>query len=242
MTAPEHLLFYAETNIQISRPRIALAYLQRYFALAKPSTKSDYMTVSFIVKSIIDPHRYSLRTLEKAFHDEMRGERNSDKLKMINFFIDSVRAQLKDDCTQIIGALSEGLIPQTESDREKVFCFKMRADCYRYLAEFEEGAERATMVENARMDYVKASSIAEFLLHSEPLRLSLILKYAVLIYEHMGKRDDAAEMLRKARREAEIDMGQLDNDAHGEALELLKVMRTNLIIWFDDENEQVCNC
>lgn len=241
MLSPEDLLFYSEVNIKISRPNESIEYLKRFFIESKPQSKSDFQTVSFIIKSIIDPLRYTLRTLEMEFNDELGKGRNGGKLEIIHFYIQKALFKFKDYGLKIINAITEHMIPKTVTEKEKVFCFKMRADCYRYLAEFVENEEKDAFIEKGKEDYIKASSIAEFLLHSEPLRLSLILNYAIFIFEHLWKRDEAAEMLRKARREAEIDMGQLDRDEHGESLELLNVMRTNLIFWFDDENEQSCD-
>merc|ERR1711865_39128 len=69
-----------------------------------------------------------------------------------------VEAELNKICGTILNVLDEKLIPKATSGESKVFYQKMKADYYRYIAEFTNGDEKTKASESARVAYAEAAA------------------------------------------------------------------------------------
>jgi len=59
----------------------------------------------------------------------------------------------------------------------------MKGDYYRYLGEFLTGDKRKSVIQQAQESYKIATTEAELLKSSHPIRLGLALNYSVFYYE-----------------------------------------------------------
>ena len=76
--------------------------------------------------------------------------------------------------------LDNNLIPKASSGESKVFYQKMKADYYRYIAEFSSGDAKGKAAESARLAYADASSVAEKdLAVTHPIRIGLALDCSI---------------------------------------------------------------
>merc|ERR1711997_1258305 len=75
----------------------------------------------------------------------------------------TVEKELDGICDTILGLLDGSLVSKASNGESKVFYQKMKADYYRYKAEFkpEGGPEKAQAAENARAAYQEAQTVAE---------------------------------------------------------------------------------
>merc|ERR1712137_1466248 len=97
-------------------------------------------------------------------------------------------AELQKICDAILGVLDANLIPKASSGESKVFYHKMKADYYRYIAEFRDGDEKSKAAEKARLAYEEASTVAtKDLAVTHPIRLGLALNYSVFQYEVLSQ-------------------------------------------------------
>merc|ERR1712014_364693 len=64
-----------------------------------------------------------------------------------------VEGELDKICSTILGVLDTNLIPKASSGESKVFYQKMKADYYRYIAEFSDADAKMKAAENARKAY-----------------------------------------------------------------------------------------
>eukprot|EP00441_Pelagodinium_beii_P047516 CAMPEP_0197619986 /NCGR_PEP_ID=MMETSP1338-20131121/908_1 /TAXON_ID=43686 ORGANISM="Pelagodinium beii, Strain RCC1491" /NCGR_SAMPLE_ID=MMETSP1338 /ASSEMBLY_ACC=CAM_ASM_000754 /LENGTH=81 /DNA_ID=CAMNT_0043189049 /DNA_START=1 /DNA_END=242 /DNA_ORIENTATION=+ len=79
----------------------------------------------------------------------------------------------------------------------------MKADYYRYIAEFRDGPAKDAAAENARKAYADAAGVAEKdLAVTHPIRLGLALNYSVFQYEVLQMPDEACKMARTAFEDA----------------------------------------
>merc|ERR1712003_332234 len=102
-------------------------------------------------------------------------------------------------CDTILGLLDGSLIGKAASGESKVFYQKMKADYYRYIAEFSDGDAKSKAAENARLAYSEAQQVAEKdLAVTHPIRLGLALNFSVFQYEVLGNPDEACKMARTA--------------------------------------------
>merc|ERR1712232_833414 len=72
-----------------------------------------------------------------------------------------VEAELQKLCDSILGLLENVLIGRASTGESKVFYHKMKADYYRYIAEFTDGDAKPKVAENARLAYEEARKVAE---------------------------------------------------------------------------------
>merc|ERR1711988_345103 len=90
-----------------------------------------------------------------------------------------------------------------------VFYMKMKADYFRYLAEFATGAAKTEHAEKAQGAYKLATDKATELAPTHPIRLGLALNYSVFLYEVQSKSEDACSLAKQAFDDAIAEL-----DAH----------------------------
>merc|ERR1711865_1239580 len=114
-----------------------------------------------------------------------------------------VEAELNKICGAILELLDKSLIVGSSTGESKVFYQKMKADYYRYIAEFTTGAEKDKAAENAKLAYEEAQKVAEKdLAVTHPIRLGLALNFSVFQYEVLNQPDEACKMARTAFEDA----------------------------------------
>merc|ERR1712222_292384 len=85
---------------------------------------------------------------------------NEDNAKFAKEYCKKVEAELQKICDTILGLLDGNLIAKATNGESKVFYQKMKADYYRYIAEFTDGDAKTKAAENARLAYEDASGVA----------------------------------------------------------------------------------
>merc|ERR1712151_1218776 len=75
---------------------------------------------------------------------------NIENAKWAKEYCGKVEKELQEICDTILGVLDEKLIGKASNGEAKVFFQKMKADYYRYIAEFTDGDAKAKAAENAR--------------------------------------------------------------------------------------------
>merc|ERR1712174_54000 len=94
-----------------------------------------------------------------------------------------VEAELQKICDTILGLLDGNLISKATNGESKVFSQKMKADYFRYIAEFSDGDAKSKAAENARSAYEAAQLLAERTCPcNDPMRLGVALNYSVFLY------------------------------------------------------------
>merc|ERR1712232_633524 len=118
-------------------------------------------------------------------------------------------------CNTILSLLETSLCPNATTGESKVFYEKMKADYYRYIAEFSQGDEKTKASENARKAYGSAKEVAEKdLAVTHPIRLGLILNYSVFQYEVLQNPEEACKMARTAFEDAIAELDNVAEDSY----------------------------
>jgi tetratricopeptide (TPR) repeat protein len=228
----EDLASFADLLIKISRYKEAIDYIERLIRLKPTLVQSECRLFELAFKSAIDPIRRSMQSLVTFYNAEIE-EGHVTKAEMIDRQKTLAHEELKELCNRAIGLIRTFLVPNASDAKLKVFLFKGLGDYLRYVAEFESGENFASDVEES---YKKAIEIGDSnLMKSDPMRLGVILNYAVFKFEHLKKVTEAVEMLQRARTDAEIDLPDLTPAEQAASLDVLAAMRTNLVVWFDDD-------
>merc|ERR1712087_651208 len=127
-------------------------------------------------------------------------------------------------------------IGKASSGESKVFYQKMKADYFRYIAEFSNGDAQKKAAENARLAYEEASKVAEKdLVVTHPIRLGLALNYSVFQYEVLSNPDEACKMARTAFEDAIAELDNVAEDSYKDATLIMQLLRDNLTLWTSDQ-------
>merc|ERR1711879_704148 len=147
-----------------------------------------------------------------------------------------VEGELQKICDTILGLLDGNLINKASTGESKVFYQKMKADYYRYIAEFSDGDAKSKAAENARQAYEDASTVAEKdLAVTHPIRLGLAPNYSVFQYEVLSNPDDACKMARTAFEDAIAELDNVAEDSYKDSTLIMQLLRDNLTLWTSDQ-------
>merc|ERR1712226_18858 len=117
----------------------------------------------------------------------------------------------------------------------KVFYQKMKADYYRYIAEFTEGDAKSKASLSAKDAYAEAQSVAEKdLAVTHPIRLGLALNFSVFQYEVLQNPDEACKMARTAFEDAIAELDNVQEDSYKDSTLIMQLLRDNLTLWTSD--------
>merc|ERR1712127_919253 len=151
-------------------------------------------------------------------------------------YCSKVESELQKICDTILGLLDNNLIAKASSGESKVFYQKMKADYFRYIAEFTEGDKKAKAAESARAAYEEASKVAEKdLVVTHPIRLGLALNYSVFLYEVLSNPEDACKMARTAFEDAIAELDNVQEDSYKDSTLIMQLLRDNLTLWTSDQ-------
>merc|ERR1712072_629150 len=115
---------------------------------------------------------------------------------------------------------------------------KMKADYYRYLAEFKTGDDKNKAAESARAAYEEAKQVAEKdLAVTHPIRLGLALNFSVFMYEVLSNPEEACTMARTAFEDAIAELDNVAEDSYKDATLIMQLLRDNLTLWTSDQED-----
>merc|ERR1712210_74063 len=111
----------------------------------------------------------------------------------------------------------------------------MKADYYRYIAEYMDGDAKIKAAESARLAYEEASKVATSdLAVTHPIRLGLALNYSVFQYEVLSNPDEACKMARTAFEDAIAELDNVAEDSYKDSTLIMQLLRDNLTLWTSD--------
>ena len=139
---------------------------------------------------------------------------------------------MTDICSDLLDLLSDVLIPACKNEEAKVFFYKMKADYFRYIAEYSSGDTKNSSAQKALQAYADAGQIAKDSLSStHPVKLALYLNHSVFYYEIMQNPEKACGMARQAFDEAIADLDNVEDDYYKDATLIMQLLRDNLTLW-----------
>eukprot|EP00966_Prymnesium_polylepis_P072016 1672635-Prymnesium_polylepis.1 len=113
----------------------------------------------------------------------------------------------------------------------------MKADYYRYLAEFAKEKAKTENADCADKAYKEATEKANDLAPTHPIRLGLALNYSVFLYEVQGETSKACELAKEAFDNAIAELDTLDEESYKDSTLIMQLLRDNLTLWTSDSEE-----
>merc|ERR1712141_319932 len=157
---------------------------------------------------------------------------NEEQAKFASEYCQKVEAELQKICDTILGLLDKNLIAKASTGESKVFYQKMKADYYRYIAEFSDGDGKKQAASKAEEAYKDAAKVAEKdLAVTHPIRLGLALNFSVFQYEVLQQPDEACKMARTALEDAIAELDNVAEDSYKDSTLIMQLLRDNLTLW-----------
>merc|ERR1711972_860375 len=92
---------------------------------------------------------------------EQKEKGNEEQSKWAKEYCSKVEEELQSICGKILKLLSDNLISKASTGESKVFYQKMKADYYRYIAEFSVDEDKKKAANSAKEAYEEAQKVAE---------------------------------------------------------------------------------
>ena len=232
----EELLFAARAQHGAGLVSDAIDTLSQLATTYPAFDKTARNVFGQIFKDRIDAIRDKLKKLTNAFMYQEQ-QKNVALTDQISIYKARLLTELQVVCNAAISLIDDTLLPNAVDDVSRVFFHKMKGDMYRYVDEHVDNGSS----ERANESYKKAVEIAKASLPAfHPVRLGVFLNYAVLTYEHLGQESAAVNMLREALMGANSDSvaDDMTPQTRSEALDVIRVIQTNLDNWGDVEEEE----
>ena len=233
-------VYMAKLAEQAERYDEMVEYMKKV-AMEKPAADDlsleERNLLSVAYKNVVGARRASLRIIGSIEAKE-RSKDDNGKLGVISAYKSKVEAELNSICTDILGLLDSNLIKDSLPAEPKVFYQKMKADYFRYLAEFAEGANKAEHANSAEGAYSEATKAAGALAPTHPIRLGLALNHSVFLYEVQQKQPDACSLAKQAFDDAIAELDTLDEESYKDSTLIMQLLRDNLTLWTSDEGQE----
>jgi len=161
---------------------------------------------------------------------------NAENAKFANAYRKKVEAELDDICKNILALLDDGLIGKATTGEPKVFYLKMKADYYRYIAEYSTGDAKAKASNDAKSAYEEAHAVAtKDLSVTHPIRLGLALNFSVFQHEVLDNPDEACKTARVAFEDAIAELDNVGEASYKDSTLIMQLLRDNLTFWTSDQ-------
>jgi len=237
MASRDKDVYFAKLAEQAERYDEMASYMETVGKMPDELSVEERNLLSVAYKNAVGSRRAAWRIITSVENKE-KSKGNEEQSKFAKEYCVKVEGELQKICDTILAVLDTNLIPKCSSGESKVFYQKMKADYYRYIAEFSSGDEKGKAAENARVAYAEASAVAEKdLAVTHPIRLGLALNYSVFQYEVLANPDEACKMARTAFEDAIAELDNVAEDSYKDSTLIMQLLRDNLTLWTSDQEE-----
>jgi 14-3-3 protein epsilon len=237
MASRDKDVYFAKLAEQAERYDEMASYMEAVGKLPDELSVEERNLLSVAYKNAVGSRRAAWRIITSVENKE-KSKGNEEQAKFAKEYCVKVEGELQKICDTILGVLDANLIPKASSGESKVFYQKMKADYYRYIAEFSSGDAKGKAAESARLAYAEASAVAEKdLAVTHPIRLGLALNYSVFQYEVLANPDEACKMARTAFEDAIAELDNVAEDSYKDSTLIMQLLRDNLTLWTSDQEE-----
>ena len=208
------------------------------------SSYSNFRRSSIIQKQNEDKKKQDDKNI-KNIDNEFRLDPEKDK-ELISYFLSELRATIANYNTEIKNKLMDfnnllnKLINGTNNEIDKAYYEKLNGDFNRYsISIYLRPNDKKKYIKKSEDCYLKGIEILNNVSFKDPVKLSIYLNYAVLLFEEKNDKNEAINNLNLCLNEC----NQFENDLSDISRKILFIMKENKAIWEldnvkkKDENE-----
>lgn len=199
-------------------------------------TVEERNLLSVAYKNSVGARRTAFRVI-LSMEAKEEAKENTSRLEDLKEFKKRLEQEMDEICGEILAYLDNDLVNDKCSKQTFVFYLKMKADYYRYQAEYAEGDKRNAVKNGAKEAYEQATEVAKELGTTSPVRLGLALNYSVFYYETMQDKAKACELAKNAFDDAIGDIETIKESEYKDATVIMQLIRDNLTLWNSEMEE-----
>jgi len=229
-------VFMAKLAEQAERYDEMVEYMKKQVQDNTELSLEERNLLSVAYKNVVGARRASLRVIGSI--EQKEESKGSEKLTSVKSYKMKVESELDDICNDILLLLDNNLIHDKLQAESDVFYKKMKADYYRYLAEFKSGEHKLEIGTKADEAYKAATTKAGELAPTHPIRLGLALNYSVFLYEVQQKNEEACTLAKQAFDDAIAELDTLDEESYKDSTLIMQLLRDNLTLWTSEDADE----
>jgi len=235
MADREKNVYFAKLAEQAERYDEMADYMEKVGNAGSELSVEERNLLSVAYKNAVGSRRAAWRIITSVEQKE-KTKGNEENGKYAKEYCGKVEGELDKICNDVLKLLDSKLISSAPNGESKVFYQKMKADYYRYIAEYKDGDAKKAAAESARGAYESAQTVATSdLAVTHPIRLGLALNYSVFQYEVLSNPDEACKMARTAFEDAIAELDNVAEDSYKDSTLIMQLLRDNLTLWTSDQ-------
>ena len=177
--------------------------------------------LSVAYKFVVGIRRASWRVLSSIEKKEST-KGNHDNTRRITQYRLEIESELNSHCQTVLSLLTQ-LLPRSQDPEATVLYYKMRGDYNRYMCEWSQEGRWKVEAKSAYEEGVRFSR--QSLPPPHPIRLGLLLNYAVFEFEVCNNPEKACHIAKRAKDEVR------DSEVTKEAERILLMLGDNVNMW-----------
>eukprot|EP01016_Furgasonia_blochmanni_P007686 TRINITY_DN1307_c0_g1_i6.p1 TRINITY_DN1307_c0_g1~~TRINITY_DN1307_c0_g1_i6.p1 ORF type:complete len:230 (-),score=43.05 TRINITY_DN1307_c0_g1_i6:183-872(-) len=188
---------------------------------------------------LLDMDRKAHRVLKNMYYRNFE-QTNADKNRStkIKSLIEVVEKNIERLCCETLRLLDALISRDPISLQARIFYMKMKREAYCTIGEYSEGMEREAALKKGFLLSNDLLNIAfNELGKADPLRLSIVLRHGVMLYQTINREEEAMDLLRHAHEEGMRDIEDYTLEERKSAVELLVLIRDTIQEWKDANGE-----
>jgi len=235
MPPREKDVYFAKLAEQAERYDEMADFMEQVGKAGEELSVEERNLLSVAYKNAVGSRRAAWRIITSVEQKE-KSKGNEEQSKYAKEYCQKVEDELDKICETILALLDGKLISKASGGESKVFYQKMKADYYRYKAEYKDGDLKSKASESARLAYEEAQKVAEKdLAVTHPIRLGLALNFSVFQYEVLSNPEEACKMARTAFEDAIAELDNVAEDSYKDSTLIMQLLRDNLTLWTSDQ-------
>ena len=203
-----------------------IEFIEEFIKLNPKLDKEECDILSTGFKNMITDKRASWFILNSMERKEKKKKKNT--IKEIKEIKNHIENELREICNKLQEIIDKNLIPNNDEDDTLVFLYKLKADYFRYICEFE-----------AEKYYKKAFEISEKKL---PIincnRVSVGLNYAIFLYEIKKDKMAGFDLAQNTFKESMKFIDDLEKSKYRDTLLIIQLLKENIIFWNSEMSEE----
>merc|ERR1711972_282680 len=140
--------YFAKLAEQAERYDEMADYMEKVGKSGDELSVEERNLLSVAYKNAVGSLRAAWRIITSVEQKE-KSKGNDGNAAYAKEYCAKVETELQKICASILGLLDANLIPKAGNGESKVFYQKMKADYYRYIAEFTDGDKKSKAAESA---------------------------------------------------------------------------------------------
>jgi len=157
---------------------------------------------------------------------------------------EEIEKELQNRCENVLDLITTHLLTKLNEEEQddtdsRVFYLKMKGDYYRYLVEVTLGDKRKALADQSKEAYDEATTAAEKLASTHPIKLGLALNFSVFHYEICNDSKNACGLAKKAFDDAIAELDNLKEDSYKDSTLIMQLLRDNLTLWTSESDNDV---